>query len=496
MKKSQLSTSIRAVRIIGTTVFVTAISIVFGKWIPLNRGSSGPIYIIVILLIAASLGSLESLAASVVATIGWLYYFIPPRDSFAIHGFQDWLSLFTFLATGLIASHLSERARRRTAEAVSRQQEMERLYALGRAILMTSPDRSFASQIADQILRIYKLRAAAVFDRRERKVYGAGAFEIPAVAHKLEEAASRPTMFQDWETETTVCSITLGGELIGGLALLGGALSSEGLQALANLVAVGIARVRAEETASRAEAARESQEFKSTLIDALAHEFKTPLTSLKAAATAILSNGVSELRHQKELLNVIDEDASRLNALVNEALHIARVEAGNIVLRRKPCAVREIIEQVLAQMEIPLEGRSVDLSVCEDVPAIPVDDGLIQLALKQLIDNAIKYSPADSPLRIRATANGDSIFIRLFNEGNGIPEDERAKIFERFYRGHKSRNLVTGSGMGLAIAREIIRAHGGDLRLESHSGNGNQHGAEFVAVLSSQWNGKIQEEQA
>jgi two-component system sensor histidine kinase KdpD len=477
-------------------VFVGVFSLVFGKWFPLVRGSAGPIYILIILLIAAGFGSQESLAASVVATIGWLYYFIPPRDSFKVTGFQDWLSLFTFVATALIASHLSERAKRRTTEAVARQQEMERLYALGRAILMTSPDRSFASQIAEQILRIYKLRAAAVFDRREKKVYAAGTFENPAVTLKLEEAASCPTMRQDWETGTTVCSITLGGEPIGGLALIGGTVSSEGLQALANLVAVGIARVRAEETASRAEAARESQEFKSTLIDALAHEFKTPLTSLKGAASAILSNGVSEPRHQKELLSVIDQDASRLNSLVNEALHIARVEAGNIVLRRKPCVVREMIEQVLAQMEIPLEGRSVDVSVCEDVPAIPVDDGLIQLALKQLIDNAIKYSPADTPLRIRATANGDAIFIRLSNEGNGIPEDERSKIFERFYRGQKSRNLVTGSGMGLAIAREIIRAHGGDLRLESHNGSGKQHGAEFVAVLSSQWNGKIQEEQA
>ena len=495
MRYSDLASSDRNTRLIGTIIFVSAISIALGKWIHLNRGSAGPIITIIILLIAAGLGSRESLAASVVATIGWAYYFIPPRDSFAMRGFEDWLSLLTFLATGLIAGHLSERARRRTAEAVTRQQEMERLYALGRAILMTSPNRSFASQIADQILQIYQLRATAVFDGGEKKVYSAGTLEIPAVALKLEEAARRPTLFQDRKTEITVSSITLGGEPVGGLALLGGTLSSEGLQAMANLVAVGMARVRAEEIASRAEAARESQEFKSTLIDAMTHEFKTPLTSLKAAASAILTNGVSEPRHQKELLSVINQDANRLNALVNEAIHIARVEAGNIVLRRRPCSVREIIEHVLAQMEIQIEGRNVDLSVCEDVPAIPVDDELINLALKQLIDNAIKYSPADSPLRIRATVNGDSISIRLRNEGNAIPEDERSKIFDRFYRGQKSRNLVTGSGMGLAIAREIIRAHGGDLKLGNHNGNGNQHGVEFVAVLSSQWDGKIREEQ-
>ena len=486
----------RAGRTIGSIILVSILTIFMGLGLHLNPRSAGPIYIILILLIATGFGAQEAIAVSLIATIGWIYYFIPPRDSFVITGFENWLSVITFAATGLITSHLAEAARRRTAEAVSRQQEMERLYALGRAILMTSPNRSFAGQIAEQILQIYKLRAAAVLDRTENEVCAAGKLEIPLVATKLEEAANRPTLFQDWEAGITVCSVALGGELIGSLALLGAALSSEGLQALANLVAVGITRVRAEETASRAEAARESQEFKSTLIDALAHEFKTPLTSLNAAASAILSNGVSEPQHQKELLTIIQQDAGRMNALVNEAIHIARIEAGDIKLRRKPCDVREIVERVLAQMEIPLEGRVVDLSVGDSVPAIPVDEALIQLALKQLIDNAIKYSPADTPLRIRATANGDSVLIRISDEGNGISEEERSKVFERFYRGYKSRNLVTGSGMGLAIAREIIRAHGGELRLESPNGNGRQHGTEFVAELSSRWNDRIQKEQA
>lgn len=494
MNTIRLHNTVRTSRIIWTILFMTAISVVFGKWIHVNRSSGGSIYIIAILVIAAKLGMQESLMASLVALVGYLYYFIPPPDSLKVVGLQNWISLLTFLMTALIASQLTETARRRTAEAVARQQEMERLYALGRAILMTNTDSSFAGQIADQILRIYNLRAVAVFDGRETKVHGVGAFETTEVTQKLEEAASRPVLFQDWATETTVCSIMLGGETIGGMAIIGGAISSEGLRALANLVAVGIARVRAEETTSRAEAARESQQFKSTLIDALAHEFKTPLTSLKAAASAILSNGVSQPVHQKELLSVIDQEAERLNALVNEALHIARVEAGNIILRRKPCAVREMIEQVLARMEIQLEGRRVELSVCDDVPAVPVDEGLIQLAIKQLIDNAIKYSASDTPLRIRATASGSLISIRLRNEGIGIPEEERSKVFERFYRGQKSRNLVTGSGMGLAIAREIIRAHGGDLRLESKNGNGDHPGAEFVAELSSEWNGIIQKE--
>ncbi len=130
-------------------------------------------------------------------------------------------------------------------------------------------------------------------------------------------------------------------------------------------------------------------------------------------------------------------------------------------------------------MEIPLEGRSVQVSVPANIPSVSVDRDLVQLALKQLIDNAAKYSPPDSPILIRAGFSADLIVIKVRNEGVGIAEEERSKIFERFYRGENARNQVSGTGMGLAIAREIIQAHGGDLRVESSPGQG----AEFIVAL-------------
>ncbi len=476
---------------VGTLAAVAAVTLVFARWIPVNPTTAGFIYLITILLVAASWGLRTSVIGSFAATLCFNYFFFPPVGTFTIADPHNWVALSAFLATSLIASELSERARRRTEEALRRQREMERLYELSRAILLTSPNQPFAQQIAEEIRRIYELAAVAVYDPAdlprdsqnpsppEHTMRPAGTLALPNVARKLAEAAVKGILFQDTPTRTTVTSITLGGRPIGGLALQGATLSAAGLQALSNLVAVGLERVRAEETAARAEAARQSEEFKSTLLDALAHEFKTPLTSLKAAASAILSNGVTSPADQRELLTVINQDADRMTALVTEATRLARIEAGKIRLRRELHSIPELIQPVLKQMEIPLESRTVEVSVPGSVPSIAVDSDLFHLALKQLLDNALKYSPPDSPLSIRASTNGDAVSIRLHNEGAGIPEDERERIFERFYRGSSARRQGAGSGMGLFIAREILQAHGGDLRVESNPGEG----AEFIVSL-------------
>ena len=469
----------RAARLVGTLASIGAVTLVFPKWIPVNPATAGFIYLITVLLIATAWGLWESVVASVAATLCFNFFFIAPIGTFSIAEPHNWVALFAFLATALIASQLSESARRRTHEAVRRQREMERLYALSRAILMTNPDQPFALQISQEIRRIYELSGVAVFDPSDGTMHQDGTLQCPELLRRLQDAAVKGTLFQDLQTKSSITPVTLAGRPIGGLALAGGSLSGTGLQALANLVAVGLERVRAQQAAARADAARHSQEFKSTLLDALAHEFKTPLTSIKAATSAILSDGVSNPEQQRELLTVIDQDAGRLSALVTEAIHMSRIEAGQILLRREQHGVGELIQRVLTEMEIPLEGRSVQVSVPANIPSVSVDRDLVQLALKQLIDNAAKYSPPDSPILIRAGFSADLIVIKVRNEGVGIAEEERSKIFERFYRGENARNQVSGTGMGLAIAREIIQAHGGDLRVESSPGQG----AEFIVAL-------------
>jgi two-component system sensor histidine kinase KdpD len=458
---------------------VVAVTFLCARLIPVNPTTVGFLYLITILLIATKWGLREAVLASIVATLCFNFFFLPPVGTFTIADVQNWVALFAFLVTSLIASQLSERAKRRTMEVESRQTEIERLYALSRAILLTDAKQPIAKQIAGEIAAIYQVPSVAIYDRGSLDIHRAGPEDIPGVQQKLQDAAMMGTMSRDEETQTIVSAITLGGQPIGSLALKGGFFSDTALQALSNLVAIALEKARGQELASRAEAARQSEEFKSTLLDALAHEFKTPLTSVKAATSAILSPGVLKPEEQRDLLTIIDQEADRLSALVTEAIQLARMEAGKIQPKRQQYPVGALIETTLQQMETALEGRTVDCSVPDDLPPILVDVGLMQLLIRQLIDNAVKYSPPGSPIRVAAKPSGNSILISIRNDGQGISAPEKSRIFEKFYRGAGARSQVPGTGMGLAIAREVVLAHGGNIWVESGPGEG----AEFFASV-------------
>ncbi len=466
-----------AARVAGALTAVGAVTWVFSHLIRVNPTTVGFGYLITILAIAAAWGLVESMIASIAATLCFNYFFFPPVGTFTIADPQNWVALLAFLVTSLIASHISERARRRTAEAVGRQLEMERLYSLSRSILLTDRSKPVTRQIAEEIARLYELPAVALFDRSTGEAHYVGREDWRDVSSELRESALQGTSFHDPHRHIVVTPIRLGSQLKGGLALQGASVTDTGLQALANLVAVGIETARAQETAARAEAARHSEELKSTLLDALAHEFKTPLTSIKTASSAILSSGVTEPEPQRELLTVIDEEANRLTRLVTEALHLARIEAGKVYLNKEPRSLHALLEPLLRQMESALQGRRVELALADDLPEAFVDVELAQLAIRNLIDNAAKYSTPASPIWIAAAVAGEAVVLRVRNQGPSLSEVERERIFEKFYRGAEASKQATGTGMGLAIAREIALAHGGDLRVENHP----EGGVEFVA---------------
>jgi two-component system sensor histidine kinase KdpD len=251
------------------------------------------------------------------------------------------------------------------------------------------------------------------------------------------------------------------------------------LQALLNLVAIALERVRAQEAATRAEVARQSEEFKSTLLDAIAHEFKTPLTSIKAASTSILADGQTLPAPLRELMAIIDEETDRLSLLVTEAARMAEIEAGSVRLEKRPAQVQALLDRVLEYFGRRLEGRSLAVRVSDKLPRITVDCELIILALRQLIDNGLKYSSPAAALEIAAEAGDRQVVILIRDKGPGIPKKDIERVFEKFYRRDSVRQRVPGSGLGLYIAREIARAHGGALTVESTPGEG----AEFRMTL-------------
>jgi two-component system sensor histidine kinase KdpD len=466
---------------------IAATTLLCSRVFSVNATTAGFAYLLGVLAIATAWGLIEAIVASVAAMLCFNFFFLPPIGQFTIADPQNWVALFAFLATALIASHISDRERKQALEAKARQKETEQLYALSRIILMTDPAQSIGFQSAQHIAEIFDCPGVALYDAKSGEVFRGGAEDLPEVESKLKQVVMQSGNLQDSAGHVVVAPIILGGKPIGSLALKGLSLSDGALRALLNLVAIALERVRTEEAANRAEAARQSEEFKSTLLDAIAHEFKTPLTSIKAASTSMLSESgeadSSALSPQfHELATIIDEETDRLSLLVTEAVRMSQIDAGKVRLERELLDVADLLRRVLTHFESKAEGRELKLQVDEGLPPVYVDKDLISLALRQLIDNALKYSPPGSPISVTAGLKDKRVIIRVKDRGPGIPERERERVFDKFYRRQTTKTHVPGTGLGLYIAREIARAHGGDVWVEGEPGSGS----EFCVALPLQ----------
>jgi two-component system sensor histidine kinase KdpD len=418
-------------------------------------------YVVVILVIATSWGITESTSASVAAMLCLNFFFLPPVGTLTIADPQNWVALVVFLLTAIIASQLSGRARRRAIEAVARQHDLERLYALSRALLLSeaaSMPRAIARHIADA----FDLRVVALYDQRADRVWWAGHGDLPDRDVRLRDVARRGVTLREPDG-LEVIAIQLGGVSAGSLAMLDSGLSDTVVHSIVNLAAIGLERARSEEAAARADLARESSDLRAAVLDALAHDFKTPLTSMKAAAVELLDSPAL-LDRDRELATIVDEDLDRLQALVTDAVQMLRIDAGDFAVHPARHDLAAVVDAALRRFERRLEGHTLK----REIPpgsTVDADSRLLDLALRQLLDNALKYSPPTSTIGVEARTNA-VVEITVSNSGSAIPEREQEHVVERFYRGAHARQ-IPGTGLGLAIVQKIVEAHGGTLRLSS-----------------------------
>jgi two-component system sensor histidine kinase KdpD len=460
-------------RIVVSLALISAITFIFSRVIRLNALTVGFSYLVAILVLAASWGAVESILASLLAVACLNFFFLPPVGTFTIADPQNWIALFAFLVTSIVASQLAERARRRAQEAMDRQQDLEKLYALSRAILLIDPGQPAAKQIAHRVAQAFDFRGVMLFERATGEIYRAGPENIPEINDRLREAALQGTEFHDEERQIELAAIRLGGEPIGSLAICGTFLSDTALQALCNLVAGGLEKARAQQAISLAEAARQSQEFKSMLLDAIAHEFNTPLASIKTATSSILSGIVANPGDVEDMLSIADKEADRLKRFVADAVELARIDAARVELEMHPHAVNQVIRSLCKEMDPVTESRLTLSDLLQGMPFVPMDGKLMKLAIRQLVDNALKYSAPTSTVEISVSLDNNHLIVAVKDRGHGIPESARAKIFERFFRLPEDRSRIPGTGMGLAIARQIVEAHGGSISVHPREGGGS-----------------------
>jgi two-component system, OmpR family, sensor histidine kinase KdpD len=448
---------------------VAAMTLVYARVIPVNPTTVALSYLVIILGIATGWGLTEATVASVVAAFCFNVFFLPPVGQLTIADPQNWVALFAFLLTAIVTSQLSARARQRTIDAVARQTDLERLYALGRALLLQEnrTGRSVVAGIAHSIADTFELAGVAVYDHRTGTISRAGPNEIPDVEDRVRTVVQDSVPVRD-VSGVLMTNIRLGGEPIGTLATFGRDLQDTVLQSIANLAAIALEQARGKEAAARAEAARESGELRATVLDALAHEFKTPLTSVKAASSDLLGSAAEHTR-ERELALIIEEASDRLQALVSDVVQMLRIDAGRFAVHRERHRLAGLVASSLADVRGRLDGHQVVNAVPGDV-LVDVDADLVRLALRQLLDNAAKYSPPGSTIEVRASSNG-TVELSVRNSGSVIPAHEQLHVFERFYRGKHARQ-IPGTGMGLAIVQQIAHAHGGQVTVTSTQDQG------------------------
>jgi two-component system sensor histidine kinase KdpD len=446
---------------------------VYHSWIHVNPTTVALTLLLGILAISALWGLRHAVLMAIVATLAFNFYFLPPVGTFTIADPQNWVALFAFLATAVIASQLSERARREARNANERRRDVERLYAFSQQLLSSENVAEIMNRIPRYVVESFDVKSAAVSLSNRPDVYRSGAASDGLGIHDLQLTCMRGEPKFDFPAGVAFMPLRMGVRVIGSLGVSGTIPSRQTLDALGSLIAIAIERAGTIEKLARAEITREGEQLRFALLDSLTHEFRTPLTAIKASVTSLLGAPGIDSAERQELLTVINEESDRLNRLVGEAAEMAQLDAHSVKLDLKPHAMREAIDEALEHSKQVLRHHPVEVNLPDDLPPAQMDVTRIREVLMQLLENAAKYSPADTPLHITAEVKNEMLTTSVADRGPGIDDFEQSLIFEKFYRGRNQRLQVQGTGMGLAIAKAIVEAHGGTVGVTSQVGRGS-----------------------
>jgi two-component system sensor histidine kinase KdpD len=258
---------------------------------------------------------------------------------------------------------------------------------------------------------------------------------------------------------------------MGTLALCGHSLDAASVTAAASLAAVAIERARSFSTEANAEAARQTEQLRSAILDGLAHAFKSPLTTIRVSSSGLLAmNTLSGA--EKRLVALIDRHAGQLSDLTHHLLLTARLDKTDLKVNPEDIDLAQLIESSVQDFSQEPGGHAIELQGAFASKTIHADRKLLRMALSQVLDNAVKYSRPGSPVVIAIIEERDEVAISIRNEGSFIPAEEREKVFQRFYRCSGSIGTISGTGIGLSVVRRIAEAHHGRVSVESDSSTG------------------------
>jgi two-component system, OmpR family, sensor histidine kinase KdpD len=423
------------------------------------------LYLIIVVLQSLMGDFVSSAVVSIVADLSLNFFFAPPLFSFRVSDSSDFWALVAFLITGLVITRLTTKVRREMERSELHRREVQLLYELSQRLFALDPRRDMLKESVELFCTVFSLRAVCLYDGKNAELYSDGKSRAGLADH------TRTTYISRKQSDDAVSGVFV--RPLGATGNITGAVGFEGLRdaeliagPLAELAGAVLERARIFRDASYADAAAQAEVFRGAILDALAHEFKTPLATIVTAAGGLRETG--GLRpEQLELAEMAETEATRLGLLTSRLLRIARLDKEEIKPQLELTNLVDLVTQLANQYEERWTDRKMSMS--EDVPAAEVlaDAELLRLAVRQLLDNACKYSHTGATVKIHVTVQHEIASVNVWNSGSSISSTERRRIFERFYRGTEARRVAPGSGLGLYVARKIVQAHGGNLNLDN-----------------------------
>jgi two-component system sensor histidine kinase KdpD len=453
----------------------------------LTLADQAMVYLLGVLIVASRLPRRPSLFAAVASVAALDYFFVPPRFTFAVSDFRYIVTFSVMLVVALLVSTFTVRLREQAEEARQRERRTAALYAMSRQFVIETGVAEIASVATRAVRELLGVEAIVLLADRAGNLTPCGGAGIELARSENELAVAR-WAFQNGRLAGHGTDTLPGAEAVfiplvgsaGHLGAFGLALARRAeaptpsqwqiVETFVAQTALALERALLVERAASARVAAETERTRSALLSAVSHDVRTPLASIAGAASALERTELDEAA-RRELLTTIREESERLTRLIGDLLDLTRLESGDLVVKKEPYPLEEIVDSAVQRLAGMLAGREIARVQPEEVLVAPVDPLLLEQVLVNLLENAAKYTPAGSPLEVRLALEDGRAVLEVADRGPGLPPGQEARVFERFYRAadsHRSR----GTGLGLTVCEAIVHAHRGEIEAENRAGGG------------------------
>ncbi len=445
------------------------------------------LYLLGIVLVSSRAGKGPSFLVTVLSVAAFDFFFVPPYYTFAV---SDVRYLFTFMVMFVVAflmSRLTLRVREQARSAIQGERRTAALYGMSRKLVHERGIENLSEIAIKHVAEVFSSRAVVLVPDDKGQltspVTGSVTFALDpkemAVAQWTFDHRQRAGHGTDTLSGANALYLPLAAaaKMVGVIGVMPGQpsdlLDTEQihlLESFADQIAMAIDRALLGQEAQQALLKAETETLRNTLLSSVSHDLRTPLAAITGAATALLQKDISlDQQDRQELVKTIHEEAVHLNDIIRNVLDMTRLETRGMKVKKELQSIEEIVGVVLNRISDKIATRTVNVNVPEDLPLVPFDPLLIEQVLMNLLDNVVKYTPAETPIDLRAGVVQGSVSVEVADRGPGIVAGDEDRIFEKFVRGISTGG---GLGLGLAICRAIINAHGGRIWAENRAGGG------------------------